>query len=172
MTGDVIMSFDGVEVADTRALVRQVGNSPVGAAVRVTVMREGKSQTIKVVLGRREDANGTSAETGDPEVEAEPEAKDLLGLTLTPLNDAIRKELGIAGDMTGLAVTGIDETSEAFEKGLRTGDVITEAGQQKVANIADLEKRVAAAKEAGRKSLLLLVRRAGDPRFVALSLGG
>ena len=94
-----------------------------------------------------------------------------MGLTLSPLNDAIRKELGIEGDMAGLAVTGIDEASEAFEKGLRTGDVITEAGQQKVADIADLEKRVAAAKDAGRKSLLLLVRRAGDPRFVALTLG-
>ena len=64
----------------------------------------------------------------------------------------------------------VDESTEAFEKGLRAGDVITEAGQQKVKSIADLENRVEAAKEAGRKSLLLLVRRAGDPRFVALSL--
>ncbi|MDF3414189.1 DegQ family serine endoprotease [Sulfitobacter sp. M57] len=171
LTGDVILSFDGVEVADTRALVRQVGNSPVGAAVRVTVMREGKSQTIKVVLGRREDANGEGTQTDGPEAEAEPETKDLLGLTLSPLNNAIRKELDLEEELTGLAVTEVDETSEAFEKGLRTGDVITEAGQQKVVNIADLEKRVAAAKEAGRKSLLLLVRRNGDPRFVALALG-
>ena len=72
--------------------------------------------------------------------------------------------------MQGLAVTAVDETSEAFEKGLRAGDIITEAGQQKVTSISELEQRVAAAEEAGRKSLLLLVRRAGDPRFVALSL--
>ena len=52
----------------------------------------------------------------------------------------------------------------------RIGDVITEAGQQKVATIADFETRLEEVKEAGRKSLLLLVRRAGDPRFVALSL--
>ena len=69
-------------------------------------------------------------------------------------------------------MTDVVETSEAFEKGLRTGDIITEAGQQKVTSIADLEARVEAAKEAGRKSLLLLVRRAGDPRFVALTLDG
>ena len=60
--------------------------------------------------------------------------------------------------------------SEAYEKGLRAGDVITEAGQQKVGSIADFEARLDEVKEAGRKSLLLLVRRAGDPRFVALSL--
>ena len=171
-TGDVILSFDGVEVADTRGLVRQVGNSPVGATVRVTVMREGKSQTFRVVLGRREDANGESVgEDAEPEAEAEPETKDLLGLTLAPLTNDLREELGLEGDMTGLAVTAVDEASEAYEKGLRTGDIITEAGQQKVASIADLEARVDAAKDGGRKSLLLLVRRAGDPRFVALSLG-
>jgi serine protease Do len=34
----------------------------------------------------------------------------------------------------------------------------------------DLTARVDEAKEAGRKSLLLLVRREGDPRFVALSI--
>ncbi len=171
LTGDVIMSFDGVEVADTRGLVRQVGNSPVGATVRVTVMREGKSQTIKVVLGRREDASGAASEDdSEPESKAEPKTKDLLGLTLTPLTDELRKELGADDAMMGLAVTAVDESSEAFEKGLRTGDIITEAGQQKVVSIADLESRVQAAKDAGRKSLLLLVRRAGDPRFVALSL--
>ncbi|MCX7559286.1 DegQ family serine endoprotease [Sulfitobacter sp. F26204] len=169
-TGDVIMSFDGVEVADTRALVKQVGNSAVGATVRVTVMREGKSQTIKVVLGRREDAADAEPEASDPESNTAPESKDLLGLTLSPLTDALRSELGIDADMAGLVVTGVDEASEAFEKGLREGDIITEAGQQKVASIGDLEARVESAKEGGRKSLLLLVRRAGDPRFVALTL--
>ena len=94
-TGDVILSFDGVEVADTRGLVRQVGNSPVGATVRVTVLREGKSQTIRVVLGRREEANGAvpAAQQAPDEPEA-PTTATLMGLTLTPLTDEIREELG------------------------------------------------------------------------------
>ena len=62
----------------------------------------------------------------------------------------------------------MDEASEAYEKGLRAGDVITEAGQQEVTSMSDLEDRIAEAREAGRKSILLLVRRAGEPRFVAL----
>ncbi|OAN79877.1 serine protease [Sulfitobacter sp. EhC04] len=171
LTGDVIMSFDGVEVADTRALVRQVGNSPVGASVRVTVMREGKSQTVKVVLGRREDADSEEpAMSPEDAPQDAPAQTSMLGLTLTPLTDEIREELGAEAGTVGLAVTEVDETSEAFEKGLRVGDIITEAGQQKVTSIADLEARIEAAKDAGRKSLLLLVRRAGDPRFVALTL--
>ncbi|MEM5542186.1 DegQ family serine endoprotease [Sulfitobacter sp. AS92] len=173
-TGDVIKSFDGVEVADTRGLVRQVGNSPVGATVRVTVLRDGKTQTIKVVLGRREDADGAVPaamdENADEGTEAEPQSTMLMGLTLTPLSDALRAELGADDGTTGLAVADVDQTSEAYEKGLRMGDIITEAGQEKVTSISDLEARIAAAKDAGRKSLLLLVRRGGDPRFVALSL--
>ena len=171
-TGDVIIQFDGVDVEDTRGLVRQVGNSPVGATVRVTVLREGQSKTIKVTLGRREDAD-TEA-TATPEIgkddNAEPETKSLLGLTLTPLTDEIREELGVDGKMQGLAVTEVEDGSEAYDKGLRTGDIITEANQQKVTSIAELEERMKAAKDAGRKSLLMLVRRAGDPRFVALTL--
>ena len=60
------------------------------------------------------------------------------------------------------------ETSPAFEKGLRSGDVITEAGQEKVASAADLTARIDEARDAGRSSVLLLVRRGADPRFVAL----
>ncbi|MCR8825931.1 DegQ family serine endoprotease [Pseudosulfitobacter koreensis] len=170
--GDVILSFAGVEVADTRSLVRQVGNSPVGEAVRVVVFRDGKTVTLKVTLGRREEAEGAVpavAPGAEPE-EAPETTKEVLGLTLTPLTDEVREQLGVDAGLVGLAVADVDEASEAYEKGLRAGDVITEAGQQKIASIAEFETRVDEVKEAGRKSLLLLVRRAGDPRFVALGI--
>ncbi len=170
-SGDVIMSFDGQEVEDTRGLVRSVGNSPVGKTVRVVVLRDGKTETLRVTLGRREEAQGAvPAAAPAPEEAEEPKTKLLLGMTLSPLTEELREQLGVAGDMSGLAVTDVDETSEAYEKGLRAGDIITEAGQQKVESIDVLEARIEEVKEAGRKSLLLLVRRAGDPRFVALGL--
>lgn len=171
LAGDVILSFDGVEVNDTRGLVRQVGETTVGKSVRVVVHRDGGTQTVLVTLGRREDAE--RAENGvedEPDAAPAEENKDILGLTISPLTDALRDDLGLDADAQGLVVTNVDESSEAFSKGLRAGDVITEAGQQKVASIDDLEARMEEAREAGRKSLLLLVRRGGEPRFVALSL--
>ncbi|MDQ2094833.1 DegQ family serine endoprotease [Rhodalgimonas zhirmunskyi] len=170
-SGDVITSFDGAEVADTRGLVRQVGNTEVGKSVRIVVFREGKLQTLKVTLGRREEAEGAVPET-TPEgtVEEAPVEKQMFGMTLSPLTDSLRSELDLDAEAKGLVVQEIDEMSEAYEKGLRKGDLITEAGQQKIASLADFEDRVGEAEEAGRKSLLLLVRRAGDPRFVAISL--
>lgn len=91
-------------------------------------------------------------------------------MTLGALTDETRGELGLDADVQGLVITDIDQAGEAYDKGLRSGDVITEAGQQKVATIADLEARITEAKDAGRKSLLLLIRRGADPRFVALSV--
>ncbi|WP_299045340.1 Do family serine endopeptidase [uncultured Tateyamaria sp.] len=169
--GDVILNFAGVEVADTRGLVRQVGNSPVGETVRVVVFRDGDTVTLRVTLGRREEAEGAVPAVAPVEDEpAEAETKDVLGLTLSTLSDELREQLGAAADQEGLAVIEVDETSEAYEKGLRAGDIITEAGQQKVDSIAEFEARLEEVEAAGRKSLLLLVRRAGDPRFVALGL--
>lgn len=167
--GDVIVSFDGREVQDTRQLVRIVGNTEVGKSVRVVVNRNGNTETLKVTLGRREEAERTYPASQEMTPE-EPAESELMGLTLSPLTQELRDEMGLQSSATGLAVTGVDETSEAFEKGLRAGDIITEAGQAEVLSISELETKIEEAKEAGRKSILLLVRRGGDPRFVALSL--
>ncbi|MVO16127.1 Do family serine endopeptidase [Rhodobacteraceae bacterium CY05] len=172
LAGDVILTFDGVEVEDTRALVRQVGATQVGKAVRVVVHREGGTETLLVTLGRREDAERSAGLT-PPKEDAAPEAaeKELLGLTIGTLTDEMRGELSVPEGSDGVVILSVDEASEAWEKGLRGGDIITEAGQQKVTALDDFEDRIAEAKEAGRKSLLLLVRRGGQPRFVALNLG-
>ena len=169
LQGDVILSFDGVDVADTRALVRMVGNSDVGKEVRMVVFREGKTQTLKITLGRREDAESV-VQTAQPMEEAEPETATVLGMSLSALTDELRASLKLADDAEGVAVITVDETSAAYEKGLREGDLIAEAGQQPVAMPGDLEAQIEEAKDAGRKSLLLLVRRAGEPRFVALPI--
>lgn len=169
LAGDVILSFDGKTVEDVRGLVRQVGNTDVGKAVRVIVLREGAQKTLKVTLGRRETAESTG-DTAPSEQDSDPVEKEILGLTVTPLTESMRSELGAAEGTSGLVVTGVDETSTAYDKGLRAGDILTEASQQKLSTLSDLEDRIQEARDAGRKSLLLLVRRAGEPRFVALSI--
>nr|WP_246252025.1 Do family serine endopeptidase [Sulfitobacter algicola] len=172
LSGDVIVSFDGQVVADTRELVRRVGNTDIGKSVRVVVFREGQTKTLLVTLGRRETAEEEAipAAASTDDTPAEPQQENMLGMTLSPITEQTREELDLPAAAEGLIVNDVDGLSEAFEKGLRAGDIITEAGQRKVSSIADLEARVEEAKEAGRKSLLLLIRRSGQPRFVALSL--
>lgn len=167
---DVILSFDGKDVADTRELVRMVGNAPVNATVRMVVFRDGGTQTLRVVLGRREDAE-RAVPASAPMPEDNPVEREIMGMTIVVLDEALRAELGLARGSEGLVVREISEDSDAYGKGLRAGDVITEAGQEPVTTIRQFEDRVAEAEEAGLKSFLLLIRRNGEPRFVALSLG-
>jgi serine protease Do len=168
LPGDLITSFDGAEIVDTRDLVRRVGNAEIGRTVPVVVLRDGDTRTLMVTLGRRETAEAAALPAAAPP--AEQAERTILGLTLRILGHEERQALGLPEGTEGLVVTDVDETSEAFAKGLRAGDVITEAGQQQIATPADLEARITEAREAGRKSLLLLVRRGADPRFVALSI--
>ena len=170
LSGDVIVTFNGKEVKDSKELVRIVADAPIGDTVPVVVLRAGKSTDLSVKLGRREDAEAQPAADKSTAAPEKPATGVVLGLTLQPVTDEMVADLGMQAGDKGLVVMKVDVASEAYTKGLREGDVITDAGQQKVATLQDLQDRVSEAKDAGRKSLLLLVRTQGDPRFVALSL--
>jgi len=170
LAGDVIITFGGKDINDVRDLTRTVADSPIGEAVPVVVLRDGGEQTIPVKLGRREEAEAQPASADKPAAPQEPSELQMLGLTVQPITDEIAKSLNLPAGSQGLVVMDVDAASDAGAKGLAAGDVIVEAGQQKVVSIADLQARVAAAKDEGRKSILLLVRREGNPRFVALSV--
>ncbi len=167
--GDVITSFAGHDVEDTRDLVRRVGDAPIGEAVDVTVQRNGKPVTLKVTLGRRELAEGSGASDVGGDNSAPSGA--VLGMDVAPLTPESAAELGLSRDAQGLVVQAVDPEGVAADKGLAPGDLITEAGQQPVTTVDDLQARISEATQAGRKSLLLLVRRGGEPRFVALPVG-
>jgi serine protease Do len=167
--GDIILTFDGVDVADTRELVSVVGNSPVGKNVAVEVLRDGDMRELTVKLGRRETAQAAAFPQDEEAEPTEPATTSMLGMALSEITEDMAGELGVAAG-EGLVIMEIDPESEAAAKGLRAGDVITEANQSGVTSVEDFETRVEEAREAGRKSMLMLIRRGGEPRFVALSL--
>ena len=170
--GDIIVSFDGTTVEDVRDLVNQVGAANVGAVVKVDVIRNGELTTIDVTLGRRELAEG-SFDTQAPQPEPEPEdpkSADILGITLLEITDMLIEDTGLPAGTKGLFVAGVDDTSEAFEKGLRAGAVIEKAGRSTVNSLSDLERQIEATLASNRNSILLLVRSGGNPRFIALSV--
>ena len=98
-------------------------------------------------------------------------AGEVLGMSLAPLTPDVAQELGAPDSLKGLVVQGVDPEGAAADKGLAAGDVITEVGQKPVTTVGELQAQVKAARDAGRKSVLVLVNRQGEPRFVALPLG-
>jgi serine protease Do len=166
----VILRVGGEEVDDTRELVRIVAETEVGRTVDVVVFRDGSEETLQVEIGLLEDAT-LAAAPGAPQTETPPaEEETVLGMTVEVVTDTLRESFGLTNDVSGLVVTGVDDGSDAYVKGMRPGDVITEVGQQPVGSPQDMRRRIEAAEQAGRNSILMLVRRDGAPRFVALNL--
>ncbi len=169
--GDIILSFDGVDITDTNELVRTVGDAPVGKAVRVTVYRDGATKTLLVTLGRRELAENTAFNPESPlEAPAPVENETIYGMQLQPITEELKQQFVLPENSTGLVITEIDGSSAAFEKGLRVGDVIVEVSQSPVQNVAKLKELFESAKAADRRTALLLIKRGEDSRFLALEV--
>jgi serine protease Do len=170
--GDVIMKFDGKEVSTMRGLPRLVAQAPIGKSVDVEFLRAGEKKTLQVVVGRLEEIDD-EPKSDDPDApEDEPaNPENVLGLTVTPLTDDLRTQLGFDKKINGLLVTAIDPESGAAGKNLKLGDVIVEAQQSQIASVAHLNAAIDKVKKSGGRQILMLVEDAkGDTRFVALPL--
>jgi serine protease Do len=96
-----------------------------------------------------------------------------LGLSLQPVTPQISQALKLPSGTSGVVVTSVDSSSDAAEKGLQRGDVILSINGQKVTTPAQVSAAVAAARKAGRTSVLLLVQRGSQPAaFVGIDISG
>jgi serine protease Do len=171
--GDVVLEFDGKPVTDMRRLPRLVAETTVARAVPVVIWRRGERREVTVTLGELEVAEqaGLIAPGAGDAVPDAPVAIEELGMTLSAITDPLREQYGIDSDQAGVVVTDVAADGPAAQKGLRPGDVIQEVGQEEVFSPADVERQVGAAREAGRRSVLLLILSGGELRFVALPTG-
>jgi serine protease Do len=88
-------------------------------------------------------------------------------MSVQELTPELAKTLGIK-EKSGVLVVNVDPDSPAFDKGIRRGDLILEVNQRAVKNVGEFTKAVSGAKKQG--NLLLLVKRNGHTRYVAIRL--
>jgi len=169
--GDVILRFDGREISEMRRLPRVVAETAIDKKSKVVVWRKGKEVSLDVTVGELEEKEEADvAVSGTPSPGGKPTTVETLGLSLSGLSADLRQKFSIGDEIAGVVVTAVAADSAAAEKGIRAGDVILEVGQEEVKAPADIAAKVDAARKANRKSLLLLIDRQGDLRFVALRI--
>jgi serine protease Do len=165
--GDVVLKYQGTAIEDVRDLTRMVGKTDPGTATEVVVWRDGQETTLDVDITQMPDQDQqVAAAEPAPEDSATPK----LGLALSELTPEARSQLDLPAEQSGVVVTDVAPGSPAAEKGLRPGDVIIEANRQKVGDPASVAEAVRNASEQGSESVLLLVRRDGQDRFVAVPI--
>ena len=141
-------------------LPAMVANTEVGTKAKIELMRDGKKMTITVEIGlmNEEEAALASTETG---------TSKKLGMTVQELTPKLAESLGIE-ETKGLIVTDVDPDSSAAEAGIQRGDIILEINREKVGSVAEYHKALQDA--AGKKTILLLVQRDKNTRFVVIEL--
>ena len=145
----------------------------------MTVIRDGKPRTIDIKSGTRpaENALGLNDDDQDQDGGATPtpdkpasQRVDSLGLTLGAIDPASRQTYKIDSEIKGLLVTGVKGDSDAGEKGLAKGDVLSNINGVAVSSVAEVNAAVASAKKAGRNSVLVKIIRQNRPVFVPLKI--
>jgi serine protease Do len=174
-TGDVVIRFGARDIGEMRDLPRVVAETPVGQEVPVTVLRNGREQSLTVTVGRLDEADGRQAARTPPQAPAEPPrppAQPVLGMALSGITAELRRQYRLPDEQRGVVVTRVDPGSAAAERGIQAGNVIVEVAQEQVFQPADVERRLEALRGQGRRSALILVANAqGELRFVAVNLG-
>ena len=164
--GDIILSFNGTEAEDLRTLVRDIGDADVGMMAPITVLRDGNELTLSVKIARREEAESILVQAST--TTGEPIRQQVLGIVLSPLTAEVRQEAGLADGTKGVLVQEVNENSAAFEKGIREGDLIVEVDYRSVDSVDKVLQSVDEVRSAGRQTVLILIERDNDRRFVAL----
>jgi serine protease Do len=164
--GDVIVTFDGKTVEGPRVLPTIVANTPVGRAVPVVVLRDGKRQTVTVTVGSVADSREARAAPGEKLPESR--ATEKLGLSLQELTPELAKQLGVQSDK-GVVVTEVKPDSPAAQAGLAPGDVIREVNRMPVQGLQDVERGLARGQDPAQ--VLLRVEREGSQRYVVVGAG-
>ena len=170
LAGDVILQFDGKTIDKMRSLPRLVAETAIGKDAAVKLWRKGQEMNLSVVLGELPE-DEQLAELGPAQEAPSPTAGatvDVLGITIASLGPEQRTQFSLPEDAKGVVITAVSEGSPAAEESLKAGDLIVEVGQEEVGSPPEVTARVNQAKEEGKKSILLLIDRQGDLRFVAL----
>ncbi len=158
--GDVITAFNGQAVVESSDLPPLVGALKPGSKAQVTLLRDGRRQSVPVVLTALDES--LAAGPGRP---AAPADAAKLGFSVTEVTPATRRRLDIAEG--GVQVARVSQPMLA-RAGINEGDVILEVGRQPVASVAAFNKALAGIKSGER--VRLLVRNEQSTAIVVLEM--
>lgn len=164
--GDVILAFAGEEVEDARALPRMVADTDDGDKVAVTVWRDGKQQSLKVTLGSLPSEETVAMRGADDADDGTPK----LGVTLSALSKEAKEHYKLSDDEVGVLIVDVARNGPAAKHGIKRGDIISRIGQTEVTKPDEIVSEIKRAAKEKRKTVLLLIKRDGVSRFVAVPL--
>jgi len=131
--GDVILDYSETPVTGPAQLAELAGLTPVETIARLSLLRNGKSMTIPVVVAQR-DISRVSWMRGDTTF--------WRGMRVTDLSEDARRRMRVAGGASGIVVIDVEGGSPAERAGMQVGDVIDQVGEQPIRDTLEFLLRV------------------------------
>ncbi len=164
--GDVITQLNGARLLNGQALQVAVSETQPGTSVSIGILRDGKSQTLKLTVGQYAGKGTQLAENDSPD--GSPAAKPgKLGLAVANLDGDTRSQLQLPGDVHGVVVEQVRPDSPADNAGLQQGDVILEVNRHPVTSADSFVSSVRGTGSSDQ-DLLLLVWSHGNSSYRTL----
>ena len=157
--GDVIVAINGVPVRDSNTLRNHVAEQKPGTEMKLTVVRDGREESLTATLGR------LAGEIADAKRENAP---DRTAIWACPCSRSRQRPRSSSASRRehGLLVTAVEPASAAEAAGFQPRDVITEVNGQQVDSVAALKSAIG--KSEGRPALVL-ANRNGQSVYLTLS---
>jgi len=169
---DVILSIDGKEVNAANELQTIIARKHPGDQVTLKIFRDGNVIDKKLNLRSRKEEKLTASDRNQDSDEGEREVEpsksvniESLGLSLRPLTAAEKKENNVE---SGVVITDVKRFSEAYNRQLRTGNVILDADKRSLSSPNDFKSVID--KHKPGDALLLRVKTDNGTAFVAIQI--
>ena len=170
--GDVITGVNGETVTNPSDLAADIANVQPGADTSITYLRGGQSHKLSVAVATMPaNPDADFQQGGGPSQSTPVESPGKLGLTLAPLTDGARSQMGLPAGTNGAVIAGVKPNSPADQAGLQPGDLVIGVGTQAVSSPDQAVAAVRAAERAGKSALALQIIRQGQSLFVGIALG-
>lgn len=157
--GDVIVGFNGEPILDSDDIRNAVGYVERGQSAKITYLRDGKKITTKIDVEKAPDTE--EPETVEEEENLDPASYDAFdGASF----GNIPADLEPQGGDDGVIITKIKRGSDAFEAGLRKGDIVRAVNNQDVNDLDDFKDAIGD----GGKAVALTVQRGRSQVFIAV----
>jgi serine protease Do len=147
---DVIVEVEGRQVINNEEVIRDISARQPGSVARLAIIRDGRPQSVQVKLAERparERTPDSLEDLGPRQRPRQPEPTDTpLGLTIRELDRSLIGRLEIPETIGGVVISRVDPTGAGFQALLRRGFIIMEINKRPVANVAEYQRIVAAAR--------------------------
>ncbi|MBQ8465981.1 MAG: trypsin-like peptidase domain-containing protein [Alphaproteobacteria bacterium] len=191
--GDIITKFNTMPITSATNLSRIIAESRLGELLNFEILRNGQIMTLQVAAEEMPDeetktqapvetpAPATEEQAVAPEpIEETPQEADIsqekdsqkspLGLEINNTTAELLAQYKLPTDSKGVIITAMDGQSDASEKGIQVGDLITKVDKKEVFDIISFNDYIKQAQNENNRPVLLTIQNSEAEHFVAVKL--